>query len=149
MRFEKGYKPWNKGTKGIMKKNKTSFKKKDERIYGKKQTIKHIKNALRAKGHKKDIFMMSKEKQSAYRYFYNLKRNHDMTKKDYENMLVIQNNVCAICGKPNKQKRRLCVDHDHKTGKVRGLLCVDCNVCLGNANDDIEILKNMIDYLKV
>lgn len=55
---------------------------------------------------------------------------------------------CFICGiTQDKLKRGLCVDHDHKTGKIRGLLCSPCNFILGFAKDEIEILTNAVAYL--
>jgi hypothetical protein len=67
-------------------------------------------------------------------------------------MLEVQNGVCAICKLPESRKSRsglytLSVDHDHKTGKVRGLLCHRCNNCLGTLKDDTHILQSAIDYL--
>ena len=58
-----------------------------------------------------------------------------------------QNNLCRICKKLNIRGRELAIDHDHKTGKVRGLLCTNCNLTLGLIKDDIEILNKMIVYL--
>lgn len=51
---------------------------------------------------------------------------------------------CEVCGSSEK----LCVDHDHATGEVRGMLCDLCNKALGHARDDIEILEGLITYLK-
>lgn len=51
---------------------------------------------------------------------------------------------CPIC----KRKKFLCVDHDHVTGKVRGLICQTCNITLGYVADDVNTLHNMIDYLE-
>jgi hypothetical protein len=146
--YKKGLEPWNKNTKGIMKANQTTFTKQDPRIFGKKQTQEHIENALKGRGVTEESRFFTKQKLYDYRYFYSLKIKFNITKEDYENMLSIQNNVCAICKRPNKQKRRLCVDHDHETGKIRGLLCVDCNVALGNVNESKEILMTMINYLE-
>jgi len=56
-----------------------------------------------------------------------------------------QKGCCAICGV--KSERQLLVDHDHKTGKIRGLLCRDCNVGLGYFRDSKESLKKAIKYL--
>lgn len=70
---------------------------------------------------------------------------------DYNQMLESQNYRCAICGdEGNKENRfrKLSIDHDHKTGKVRGLLCSNCNFLLGQAKDDIGILRNAITYLE-
>jgi hypothetical protein len=60
-------------------------------------------------------------------------------------MLEDQKNRCAICKKDNK---KLCIDHDHSTGIVRGALCTTCNSLLGMAKDNIQILKSAIEYLQ-
>lgn len=84
-----------------------------------------------------------------------LKRNFGITLEDYTEMLKAQNGVCDICKKPEKKVFKktgkvtdLCVDHCHSTGKVRGLLCWDCNTSIGKLNESIETLKNAILYLK-
>ena len=60
-----------------------------------------------------------------------------------------QNNKCAVCNTDRIElKRNLCVDHDHVTLKVRGLLCDTCNRSLGLLKDNIEILKSAIKYLE-
>jgi hypothetical protein len=70
----------------------------------------------------------------------------------YNELLISQNYKCAICQENpngwNGQSGRFDVDHDHKTGKVRGLLCSSCNTSLGKFKDDISILKRAINYLK-
>ena len=53
---------------------------------------------------------------------------------------------CNICSKPEDT---LCVDHCHKTGKIRGLLCFDCNTGLGKLGDDVQSIQRAIDYLNV
>lgn len=55
--------------------------------------------------------------------------------------------ACAICG-TEPQRRFLHLDHDHKTGKARGLLCVNCNTALGHFKDDVARLKKAIEYLE-
>jgi len=57
-----------------------------------------------------------------------------------------QGGVCAVCQKPSYSGRRLHVDHDHKTGKVRGLLCATCNWFLGKVDRDPEIASRLITY---
>lgn len=85
---------------------------------------------------------------------YNLKYQYGITDTDYELMLKSQEEKCKICGQSETTKnnngkiKRLSVDHDHKTGKIRGLLCDNCNNALGRFNDDIEILKAAITYLE-
>ena len=68
---------------------------------------------------------------------------------DYFNKLFeTQKGKCAICGIHQlKLKRALSIDHCHKTGKVRGLLCSKCNTGIGMLQDNTEFLKNAIDYL--
>jgi DNA-directed RNA polymerase subunit RPC12/RpoP len=68
---------------------------------------------------------------------------------DKELMLFSQNYLCAACGKDLNtiEAERICIDHDHITGKVRGILCSNCNVALGQAHDNIGILYKLIAYL--
>ena len=80
-----------------------------------------------------------------------LKCNHpNFTVKQYAEMAHKQGNRCAICGRWERlnTKRYLSVDHNHKTGQIRELLCNNCNAILGMSGDNIEILKNAIKYLK-
>lgn len=63
-------------------------------------------------------------------------------------MLDMQGGRCAICGTDNTGKRRCFhVDHNHDTGKIRGLLCGNCNSGLGNLRDDVGLLNRAIQYL--
>lgn len=62
---------------------------------------------------------------------YLLKYKYNITIEEYDHMLVYQNGVCAICKQVDVTGRRLAVDHDHETGKIRGLLCSSCNTKLG------------------
>lgn len=67
----------------------------------------------------------------------------------YSKLIEEQNECCAICKKNIKSfVKRLVVDHCHKTGKVRGLLCHSCNTAIGNLRDNVEILKSAIDYIE-
>ena len=70
-----------------------------------------------------------------------------ITVEEYKERLLNQNNVCAICGRRNKNGVRLSIDHDHKTSKIRGLLCGKCNVGIGLFNHDRDILHKAILYL--
>lgn len=78
-----------------------------------------------------------------------LKREYGITPEDYERMLAEQDGVCAICQKTDVVVgRRLAVDHCHKTGKVRGLLCSHCNTAIGRFEDDTDAIQRAIDYLQ-
>jgi len=80
---------------------------------------------------------------------YNLRTKYDISLADYNGLLRAQNGLCAICrGGPNSSRTNLCVDHDHETGKVRGLLCVRCKALIGQALEDPRILYRAIDYLQ-
>ncbi len=76
-----------------------------------------------------------------------LKVNYNLTLSEYEELVKLQNGVCAICGKENNLGNKLFVDHCHKTNKVRGLLCQKCNSGVGYLNDDIHLLAKAIEYL--
>jgi len=79
-----------------------------------------------------------------------LKRSYGITQSDYEDLLKRQNGKCAICGLLEEKHRSkvLNVDHNHKTKKVRGLLCNNCNRGLGHLKDSIKNLKKAIKYLE-
>lgn len=77
-----------------------------------------------------------------------LLRSYGISEPDYKSLLESQGGVCKICGKECSTGRNLAVDHCHKTGKVRGLLCKKCNVSIGAFGDDIEVMSKAIEYLK-
>jgi len=79
-----------------------------------------------------------------------LQSRYNISLDTYNVLSDTQNGVCAICGYPETIgiSKKLKVDHNHNTGKVRGLLCSRCNSALGFVNEDIEILENMIFYLE-
>jgi len=78
-----------------------------------------------------------------------LKFKYNITIEDWEDMLQEQNHQCAICGVHQSQVKRVFhTDHDHETGKVRGLLCADCNHGLGKFKDNVDNLLNAINYLR-
>jgi ribosomal protein L37E len=74
-----------------------------------------------------------------------LKLKYGITPEDYERMFEEQGGVCAVCEKPSA--KRLCVDHDHATGIVRGLLCTPCNLSLGYLRDDSYNAVSAAKYL--
>lgn len=76
---------------------------------------------------------------------HDLMRNYGLTPEQYETMLATQSGACRICERPSVQT--LAVDHCHITGRVRGLLCVSCNLGLGNFRDDTGFLARAIEYL--
>lgn len=78
-----------------------------------------------------------------------LRATFGITALHYDQMLAEQNGCCACCGvSQDSLNRKLAVDHCHDTDMVRGLLCSNCNLALGQVGDNIEVLQNMIAYLR-
>ena len=73
------------------------------------------------------------------------RRLYGLNEEEYNNMILSQNNLCAICNKPSD--KTLHIDHDHATGMVRGLLCHNCNTGIGMLQEDLIILNRAIEYL--
>jgi hypothetical protein len=85
----------------------------------------------------------------------NLQYGYNITTEKYMTMLQEQNNVCAICKQPetvidrrNNILKALCIDHSHKTGKIRKLLCQRCNTALGLLQENFETAQNLAKYIK-
>ncbi len=86
---------------------------------------------------------------------YNLKKNYNITLEEYNKLFKSQNGVCAICEEKetrtdgrSKKIRNLAVDHNHITGRNRGLLCCSCNSALGLLQDSPLIIKKALKYLE-
>jgi Recombination endonuclease VII. len=79
---------------------------------------------------------------------YQLKSKYNMTLEEYDKLVEFQQNGCAICRQLVTSERKLAVDHNHKTGEIRGLLCFKCNSLIGLANDDEDLLWKAMEYLK-
>lgn len=80
---------------------------------------------------------------------WHLQKTYGITLDEYYQMLDEQDGTCAICDAlpPTGRKKYLAVDHDHQTGKVRGLLCDNCNRAIGLLKDDAEVLNKASQYL--
>jgi len=123
-----------------VQKNKKSIKKKHRIIYlkNRKQILKEQK--LFRKAH------------PTYQLNIHLKHKFGITLEQYNKMIEAQNGVCAICGSFEIEKnqygiKRLSVDHDHQTGKLRGLLCTNCNKGLSFFKDKYNLLIQASNYL--
>ena len=92
--------------------------------------------------------LKSKHNPTTYRRQH-LRRTYDISLEEYEEMLSIQGNKCAVCKteKAGGKHNVFCVDHDHVTGKVRELLCKDCNIVLGIIKDSPEHLGRLMAYI--
>lgn len=92
----------------------------------------------------------NKEKIRIYRKKHGTGRRYGLKKEEYDKMNTKQEGKCAICGKNNIKKGKtvaLFIDHNHKTGKIRGLLCHKCNILLVLMDNNPELFPKMRDYL--
>jgi len=87
----------------------------------------------------------------------NLKQSYGITTPERDKLLTKQDNKCACCGSPisflsktggGSGKHSANVDHDHFTGKVRGILCGNCNTGIGKLGDNIQGIKQALEYLE-
>jgi len=118
-----------------------------------------------AKGHRAQINerkrspeyrAVAREQSRRYHFAHSIHARFGITAQEYEAMLESQKGVCALCGQEEKEhdhrfkfKRRLAVDHNHSTGKIRGLLCARCNKGIGHFLDNPDLLQCAIEYLKI
>ncbi len=103
----------------------------EEKIAGAKVCAKRRNEKRKLNGRRKDIL-----------------KKFNLTPEEYDKRLSEQNNSCEICGDhKSKFKQSFPVDHCHETGKIRGIICCNCNRLLGAAKDNIEILQKSIEYL--
>lgn len=79
---------------------------------------------------------------------YIIKRRYGICRAEWNEILQQQNGGCAVCGKARCSRGRLHVDHCHKTGKVRGLLCENCNAGIGRFQDSSSLLRRAAEYLE-
>jgi hypothetical protein len=89
----------------------------------------------------------NRERHNAITYNARRKRLFGLTTDEYYALIASQNGVCAICKCAPEAPTKLGVDHNHKTGQVRGALCVTCNTGLGMFRDNPDLLHRAIFYL--
>ncbi len=133
-----------------MAKSQTAYNRKwykDNKDKAKASSRKHYENNKEAQRTRmKELYQKNKIDWIAKSENARLLRSYGISREEYNKMLAEQNEVCAIC--KQKDNKRLAVDHCHKTGKVRGLLCAKHNRALGAFNDDPSLLEAAIKYLK-
>ena len=113
------------------------------------------KRAAGAEAQRRWRSKLSTAQKAELRWKYNLSSVYGITEEQYEAMLTVQGGRCAICRslptwnwpRDGRSQPRLCIDHDHQTGKVRGLLCHACNVGIGNLGDDASRVRAALTYL--
>ena len=101
-------------------------------------------NPERARAESREYYANNKDRHRNNRLQY----AYGISLAEYDAMLEAQDGVCALCGKtPEENGHRLFVDHDHETGRIRGLLCRVCNASLGGLGDTLEAIERVLDYL--
>ena len=116
-----------------------------------KECTKERNNTPNIKKSKQEATKKQNAKRKGKRWGYHLSKTYGLREEDYFKMYKEQNGCCLICKLPEDKEKhygKFVVDHDHSTGKVRGLLCNHCNVLLGHAKEDVRILENAIEYIK-
>lgn len=139
------------------KESRSKYMKEYNKIYAKKPNqIDRVKKYwLKNKdsiAEKRKLYAINNPEKIKNRNFEGRLKNYGLTVERYNAMYTEQDGLCLICkGKEiltfKGKIKRMAVDHNHKTGKVRGLLCNDCNLMLGYAKDDISLLISAIEYL--
>lgn len=108
----------------------------------------HVKNQDRKDKYIEEYRIKNKDKIAIQVKGYRLKKRYGMTIEQYDSLLKEQNNRCAICNRHQSELQKpLAVDHNHKSGKVRGLLCTSCNLMLGYVCDSVNVLDKAKEYL--
>jgi hypothetical protein len=99
----------------------------------------------------KDCQAAVKKEMAAYYRGKHLEYKYGMTHEQYESMLEEQDHKCAVCGIEEKyaENSRLCIDHNHDTGQVRGLLCKKCNQAIGLLQDNADFCDSAGKYLRL
>jgi hypothetical protein len=116
-----------------------------------KPLTKRQKQLQRYNASSKGIACRARWKKGNREYFYNwnLKRRYKISLDEYDTMVRNQHGLCLICyAHYSTSGKSLTVDHNHKTGKVRGLLCGPCNRAIGIFKENKEILSRAADYLE-
>lgn len=140
--------------------NSGKFRSECKKCTNKNNYIYNDKNQDRKKALRKENYIKNREKELMLRKIrtkntkeqrraVSLKARYGITIEQYNSMLLEQNNLCKICSNPETLREQpLSVDHCHKTGKIRGLLCDKCNRAIGILNDNPLILRKAADYLE-
>lgn len=106
-----------------------------------------IKNARRRASYARDPSTIKASNKRSHRR--RQLRQYGLTEAQFAALFRAQGNACACCGRTtNKGNKSWCVDHDHQTGEVRGILCGLCNTGIGALGDNLEGLKKAVKYLR-
>jgi hypothetical protein len=110
-------------------------------------------NKEKLKSYHREWSAQNRDKVKQHWERWNLKATYGLTVEERDRLFEAQGRCCAICRKVDPGSRGWCVDHDHQTKKVRGILCMQCNTLLGQNGDNIENIsktyERQITYLKL
>lgn len=108
-----------------------------------------IKEKVRINREYRKEYYDDPERKLKYRKRF-IERKFNISYEVYDQLMHEQNGVCAICGneETSSNAKYLAVDHDHNTGKIRGLLCSKCNRAIGLLQDNPDIVNEALNYLK-
>jgi hypothetical protein len=165
-RFKETTQKWKQGNKDkISEWQKNNRKENPEKVLKRERKYKEanrekINAAQKEKRNANIEEYRKKEAEQREKNRENIRINHaawtyGLTKEEYISLINSNDGKCYICGNEekvidsvSKKIRRICIDHDHSTGKVRGLLCNLCNSGLGKFKDSIDLIEKALDYLK-
>ena len=113
----------------------------------------YLKNAEYHRAHAREVRRAKKERDpQAYKIkasFERRKSKYGITAEEFMDLYEMQNRACAVCLDPLEVfGGKTCIDHDHETDEVRGILCVNCNFMVGHAKDDPDRLTAAAQYLR-
>jgi len=112
--------------------------------------FKDVKMKDKYKSFCKNCYNEDPSRSSKYRKNFELNRKYGIDINKFTELFNNQNNKCKLCESeiPRGTRKKWCVDHCHKTGKIRGIICNNCNLGLGVFDDNINYLNKAIEYLQ-
>lgn len=113
-----------------------------------KEKVKVQNAAWRAARTPEELSAYGREAYRRHRRTHHLNKKFGLSNDQYEAMVLAQDGRCALCPRTDHPEKRLAVDHDHQTGKIRALLCDRCNRGIGLLDEDAARLRASADYLE-
>jgi hypothetical protein len=111
--------------------------------------IYYSKNSEKIRNRRKKWYSENSTRADKTSKKYWLKYKYGISLEERTRLFIQQNGKCAVCSRHESEfKKELSVDHSHKTGKVRGLLCAPCNHALGLLKEDVKRMSNLIKYVE-
>lgn len=124
--------------------NYTRHKTQRTTVEKRKEALKKYNSSPERKARLKEYYQQNKSRWKKY-----TTDRYGITVDQYNQMLAEQDDRCFICHKHRDEfSRDLSIDHCHETGKVRKLLCINCNRALGMLREDVDLMKKLIDYVE-